>query len=118
MIFLPVLESWKKLLNPGNLVIFDDVYILQPCIFDFPKFVYYANDTSKCFCLFFFSRSGISFSAVGGITSKFFKNLRAKLVMLTNFLAGKLLLHIDLVDFWQHHQNGLCRNQFLFNSDH
>ena len=50
----------EKIFILVNLVIFDDVYIIELSIFDFPKFVYYENDASKCLA-FFYSRNGINF---------------------------------------------------------
>ena len=43
--------------------------------------------------------------------SKFFQNSRPKSIILTNFLAGKSLRHIDLIDFWHHQQTGRWRNK-------
>ena len=38
---------------------------------------------------------------------------RAKLAISTSFWCVKLLLPIDLVDFWHHQETGYCRNKFL-----
>ena len=81
------------------------------CIFDFLKFVYHANDASKCL-IFLFKKSHKFLSSLRRY-SKIFQYSQAYLVILTNFLAGKLLRHIDLVDFWHHHQTGHCRNKLM-----
>ena len=47
------LEHGKNFCILKNLVIFGDVYLMQLCISDFPKFVYYATDASKCLAYFF-----------------------------------------------------------------
>ena len=61
----------------------------------------------------FYERNGINFCEVDSVAPKFFQNSRAKLIILTNFLAGKLLRHTDLIDFWHHQQTGHYRNKFL-----
>ena len=38
-------------------MIFDNVYLIQLRISDFPKFVYYANDALKCLAYFLFKKS-------------------------------------------------------------
>ena len=85
-------------------MIFDDVYIIiELCIFDFAKFVYYANDASICLA-YFLCKKWPKFLNSWRRYYKFFQNLRAKLVILKNFWAGKLLPHIDLEDYWRHQQ--------------
>ena len=79
---------------------------------DFSKFVHCANDASKCLAYFLFKKWH-KFLSSWQRYSKIFQNSPAKLIILTNFLAGKLLWHIDFVDFWHHQQTGHCRNKFL-----
>ena len=74
--------------------------------------MYCANDASKCSAYFLFKKWH-KFLSSWQRYSKIFQNSRATLIILTNFLAGKLLWHIDLVDLWHHQQTGRCRNKFL-----
>ena len=104
-----ILEKNFCILN--NFVIFGDDTAL--CLIDFPKLVYSANDASKCLA-YFLIKKWHKFLSSWRRYSKIFRNSRAKLIILTNFLSCKLLRHIDLVDFWQHlQQTGHCRNKFL-----
>ena len=67
--------------------------------------LYHANDAAKC--LIFLFENGHKF------LSSWRRYSQAYLVVLTKFLADKLLRHIDLVDFWHHYQTGHCRNKFM-----
>ena len=56
IIITAILKYGKNLCILNTLVIFGDVYIMQLYIFDFPKFVYYANDASNCLAYFLFKK--------------------------------------------------------------
>ena len=61
-------------------------------VFDFPKIVYCANDASKYLAYFLLKKWHKFLNSWRHLaTPKLFQNSRAKLVILTNFLAGKLL---------------------------